>query len=106
MTAHQEPSAADDRWHQHYFNAAEALFGKLDGDQLDEHEDAACIAYADDAFSADCIGLELPEPGDQPAEDWLAMAPGLFDTAAPPVQLALFPEPDAMGTPDMFGGAE
>jgi hypothetical protein len=34
---------------------------------------------------------------------WTAMTPRMFDTAAKPVQEALFAEPDKFGTPDMFG---
>ena len=34
---------------------------------------------------------------------WLDMEPADFDAAAPLVQGALFPEPDRMGTPALFG---
>lgn len=37
----------DTRWNSHYANAAERLFGKVDGDVLTDEEDAACIADAD-----------------------------------------------------------
>lgn len=41
------PSTSDDRWQQAYNNAAEELFGKVEGDVLTEDEDTACIAAAD-----------------------------------------------------------
>ena len=45
---------------------------------------------------------------DQPADtqlSWFDMQPADFDTAAPMVQGALFPKPDSMGTPTLFGDA-
>jgi hypothetical protein len=35
---------------------------------------------------------------------WLDLEPADFDTALPVVQGALFPEPDRLGTPPLFGG--
>ena len=35
--------------------------------------------------------------------DWLTMTPDVFDTAAKPVQGAMFAKPDPCGTPDLFG---
>ena len=37
--------------------------------------------------------------------DWTTMGPETFDTDAAPLQLSLFAEPDACGTPDMFDAA-
>jgi hypothetical protein len=34
--------------------------------------------------------------------DWTAMQPADFDTDVEPVQGALFPVPDKLGTPDLF----
>lgn len=45
--------AADDRWYSAYNNAAELLFGKVEGDLLADEEDAACIAAADAAVAAE-----------------------------------------------------
>ena len=36
----------DDAWNQAYANAAERLFGKVQGDTLTEDQDEACIAAA------------------------------------------------------------
>ncbi len=41
----------DDRWQQAYNNAAERLFGKVEGDTLTEDEDAVCLIEADDEIA-------------------------------------------------------
>ena len=46
---------SDDRWHSHYFNAAELLFGKTGNDTLTPEEDEACIAEADARMAAEMI---------------------------------------------------
>ena len=38
----------DDRWQQAYNNAAERLYGKVEGDSVNEDEDAACIKAANE----------------------------------------------------------
>lgn len=40
--------------------------------------------------------------GEQQAMDWGQMSPGDFGQTERPVQQALFAEPDACGTPDLF----
>ena len=43
----------DDRWIQAYNNAAERLFGKVEGDTLTAEEDEACIADATERMALD-----------------------------------------------------
>jgi hypothetical protein len=38
------------RWETEYQNGAEHLFGKVDGDTLDQEQDEACVRYADNAI--------------------------------------------------------
>lgn len=49
-----------------------------------------------------------PRDDDRRAPDsrssWLDLEPADFDTDLPVVQGALFPEPDRLGTPPLFGG--
>lgn len=52
MTTNQ-PTSTDERWMQHYNNAAELLFGKVEGDTLTSDEDDTCIAAADEAIRSD-----------------------------------------------------
>jgi hypothetical protein len=47
----------------------------------------------------------FPEPAPV-GQDWRDMPPRTFDREAKPQPLALFPEPDRSGTPDMFDTTE
>lgn len=48
-----ETTNTDERWMQHYNNAAELLFGKVEGDTLTSDEDDTCTTAADEAMSND-----------------------------------------------------
>jgi hypothetical protein len=51
-------SNEDDRWQQAYNNAAELLFGLVEGDTLTEDQDAACVAEANDEIREGCTPQE------------------------------------------------
>jgi hypothetical protein len=47
---------------------------------------------------------ESDRPEREPRASWLDLEPADFDTQLPMTQSALFPEPDRLGTPPLFGG--
>lgn len=53
MTTQPEATNTDDRWQQHYNNAAELLFGKFPGDTMTAEEDEDCCTAADEAMAAE-----------------------------------------------------
>lgn len=45
-------------------------------------------------------------PGEPAQSWWLEMGPEVFDTSLKPTQGAMFPEPDPLGSPELFDLSE